>query len=131
MITPKFQGKAKDGRLQLLRRDLFEKHLHSLDGCDIDVTVTKHKKDRSSKQNRYYNGVVLKILGDELGNDREEMHEIVRMKFLQDFSGRFPRLKSTARLSTVEMEAFLSEVRQWASRDLNIFIPLPHDVEWD
>lgn len=130
MLNPLFPGNVKGGKLHLERRDLFDKYLQGLEGLNVTCKVEKIKKDRSNKQNRYYNGVVLKILGKELGYDRDEMHDVCRGMFLVDNSRRFPTLKSTKQLTTVEMEEYLSDIRQWASRDLNIYIPLPNEVEW-
>lgn len=133
MLTPKFPGKTKDGKLFIERRDLFEDYLRTIEGesGEVEVMVQKRTKKRSSRQNRYYNGVVLKILGKELGYDRDEMHEVVRRMFLTDTSRRFPTVRSTTKLNTAQMEEYLATIRQWASKDLNIYIPLPNEVHFD
>ena len=93
-------------------------------------------KQRSNPENRYYWGVVVQILAEELGYFKDEMHEILKRKFLTEHvllrnKGKeiaAERNRSTAELSTKEMEDFLSQIRIWASSELSIFIPEPNEV---
>ncbi|HEY9874610.1 MAG TPA: hypothetical protein V6D12_14315 [Candidatus Obscuribacterales bacterium] len=93
------------------------------------------QKQRSNSQNRYYWGVIVEILSEHTGFTREEMHEILKHKFLKTFGimntnngpQEFERTKSTTELSTKEMEEFLSQVRVWASAELGCWIPEPNE----
>ncbi len=90
---------------------------------------------RSLPQSKYYFGVVVKIISDELGYTREEVHEICKQMFLSEIiflktkkgvrQIRVP--KSTTELKTVEFEEYLSSIRQWASMELGIYIPTPNE----
>ena len=48
----------------------------------VEVTIEKWKDQRSVQQNRYYWGVVVKIISDDTGNDPETVHEFLKAKFL-------------------------------------------------
>ena len=69
-------------------------------------------KIRSTPENRYYWGVPIKILSDELGYTRSEIHEVLKAMFLSDVIHLKTKdkikevtiVKSTADLKTVENE---------------------------
>jgi len=111
----------------------FQNHLHSLEGCEVDVTVEKHRSSRSSNQNRYYWGVVIQIISDETGYSRDEMHEILRSKFLREEAeignDKIGYSRSTTSLKTNEFEDYMSQIRQWSSVELNCYIPEPNEVD--
>ena len=94
-------------------------------GYKIDIQTIRHT--RSLNQNKYYWGVIIKMLGDEFGYIAEEMHDALRMRFLQVHTNKLPTIKSTTELSTKEMEEYLSKIRQWASEE-GIFLPLPNEI---
>ena len=95
----------------------------------------KEAKIRSTPENKYYWGVVVEILSDELGYSKNEIHEILKGMFLSDVKflktkngvkeARIP--KSTTELTTAEFENYLSEIRQWAIMELGILIPEPNE----
>jgi methylaspartate ammonia-lyase len=82
-------------------------------------------------------GVVYKILSDELGYTCDEIHEIMKAKFLKEWvtiktkdkAEEVEVVKSTTSLKTNEMEAYLDRIRQWAAIDFGISNPLPNEVE--
>lgn len=94
------------------------------------------KKDRSNNQNRYYWGVVVNELSEHTGFTPDEVHEILKHKFLWKVlfvkakSGTDKVLvgKSTAQLTTAEFENFMRDVRQWASIELGVWIPEPNEA---
>src|SRR5690606_15004888 len=112
-------------KLALDYPEKFNQYLESLTGR-IEVVVKKFRKSRSDNENRYYWGVVVELLSKELGYEREEMHEALKWQFLRDESRKIPTVRSTADLSTVEFEDYLSRIRRWASIEMEINIPLPN-----
>lgn len=90
-----------------------------------------YSKGRSNNQNRYYWGVIVKLLSDHTGFTDEEINEILKHQFLSkqktwnDMVFYIP--KSTSSLKTTEMEEYLSKVRRWASETLEVFIPDPNE----
>lgn len=126
-LDPIFNGKVQNARLNLDHREMFDKYLHTLSG-EVQVIVRKKRKDRSNNQNRYYFGVIIKILSDETGYFPQEIHEAMKIKFLQIEGAKFPVARSTSDLSTVETEDYYSKIRMWASSELGIYIPNPNEI---
>ena len=102
-------------------------------GDHVFFTVEKitKRKERSLEQNAYYWGVIIKILSEEIGYTKDEMHEALRYKFLryENVNG-LPTFLSTTQLSTVEWECYMEEVRRWASMDMGIVIPEPNQSKF-
>lgn len=130
-MNPIFLGTIKQGKLLLNTQDQFDKYLLTLEGQEIQVVVGKVKKQRSSQENKYYWAVPIKLLSEATGYTDEEMHDALRMLFLKDMSKKIPTLRSTASLTTVEMEEYLSKIRVWASQVLNCYVPEPNEVSID
>lgn len=92
--------------------------------------------NRSTSQNKYYWGCVVQILSDELGYTPNEIHEIIKDKFLGvrvplknpkglDIFGWIH--KSSTSLDTKEWEELMTKIREWASQVLSIWIPEPNE----
>jgi len=96
----------------------------------VNLTIEKFRKKRSNNQNDYYWGVVVDILGNELGYTPDEMNEAIKMKFLLIEGEVLDTMKSTKDLNTVEFEDLMERIRIWASKDLNIYIPNPNEADY-
>ena len=90
----------------------------------------KEKMTRSDKQNRYMWGVVYKIIGDEVGYLPEEIHQLMGKQFLAYESKGEMFVKSTTKLKTGEMEAYLENVRRFAAMELGCVVPLPNETDF-
>jgi len=80
--------------------------------------VTERKSKRSTEQNsRYWK--LLTELGKYLGYEAEEMHDLMRFKFLKRveyMEGKaIPILKSTTKLSVEEMTEYQEKIERWAA----------------
>ena len=128
-MYPVFLATIQKGRLVFNNPDGFEKYLWKLNDKSVDVVVRLPRKDRSNSQNRYMWGVVYELLSEAIGYTPNEIHDTMRMLFLQDNLRKIPTLRSTTELTTVEMENYLEQIRQWAAEELNCVIPLPNEVE--
>jgi len=131
-MVPVFRGKVNEqGVLQVDAR--FDAWLSTLKGFDVDVIVRKKRKQRSSQQNRYFHGVVVKILTDDLWGDfdYEGMKAALAEKFLStlDEMHALKRIKSTTELSTVEWEEYMVKCRHFGDT-LHIYIPFPNEVDY-
>lgn len=100
------------------------------DGTEAEMIIRKKKKHRSNPQNAYYWGVVIKLIHDHTGQDANTIHGVLTGMFLKvkDWLDK-ERIRSTTELSTVEFEEYLEKCRQWAVIALDIYIPLPNEVE--
>lgn len=75
---------------------------------------------RSERQNKYYWRWVVLLLGNELGYRKDEMHAILKDRFLAD---------SSKELDREEFNIYLETIRCWAMQELNIKIPLPNEKD--
>ena len=128
-MNPIFLGSVQNGKLVFNNFEPFKNYLHTLEGKSVDVVIRIPKKDRSNEQNRYMWGVVYELLSETTGYTPNEIHDAMRMLFLQDNLRKIPTLRSTTELSTIEMEDYLEKIRQWAAQELSCVIPNPNQVE--
>jgi len=127
-------GHVHGGKFVAANRDLFAQAFWSHENQEVDVVVKRHRKTRSLAQNAYYFGVVVKRIGDAMGeSDLEAVHDMLKMELnyhLVKVGTRELRIPlSTASLSTEDFEDYLERARRWASEWLSLYIPLPHEVE--
>lgn len=104
------------------------------------IVRIKNTKHRSLPQNAYYHGVIVPMVKDGLifmgfneVKTNEDAHEVMKHLFLKE------KIKSeqtgdeiiipgsTAKLTTLEFETYLEEIRQWAASYLGIAIGLPNE----
>ena len=131
MIVPVFHGKVEKDVIVLDNKDRFRAHRKTLEGERIDLILRKRTDQRSDQQNKYYHGVVVKLLADSTGYTPEEMHENLKRMFLstKDAHGLI-RIGSTAALKTLEFKDYLDKIIRWAAIDMGIPIPEPNDVDY-
>jgi len=107
--------------------------LKALKGSYV-IELKKYRKNRSVRENSYYWGVIIKELCSFTGFQPDEMHEVLKMKFLRDdktirATGELvPGFKSTKTLNTAEFEAYCEAIRVFALADLDCYIPLPNEL---
>ena len=88
----------------------------------------------SSQQNRYYRGVVVKMIADELGYLRpDDVHEALKLEFLRveadpEHGKPFAYGRSTTTLKTDEFEDYLERIRIWAASFCGLIIPKPNEI---
>lgn len=112
-------------------------------GQTVEVTVKGVKLTRSQRMNRYYWGVVIKMLCDFFNQENtfgrkaqpEFVHELLKVKFLGTRKIMLPGsevveiTESSAGLTNTEFIAYFENVRAWALELLSLDIPLPPDSE--
>jgi hypothetical protein len=104
--------------------------------CKSEINL-KELRLRTTPENRYYWGVIVKLISDELGYTPEETHEILKHKFLKEIIKLKIRsgielaeiTKSTTSLTTIDFETYLRQIREWASIDMGLWLPLPNELE--
>ena len=127
-MIPVFTGMVDNGGLRFDRQSVVDNYMCTLIGQRVEVIIRKPRTKRSDVQNSYYWGVVIELLSKELGYDKDELHEILKYKFLQSNAMGMPYIKSTTKLSTGEFEEYLSKIKQWAAEFLHIVIPDPNEA---
>ena len=130
--TPVFRGRVLPGGLLVLdQAKTYGQHLRALAGQYVEVTVRKQRSTRSSQANRYYFGVVVKLLAAHCGYDPDEMHEALAMKFLRiedcPVTGA-PRRRRTPQTNTAEFAEYVDACIRLAA-ELGVVIPEPGAAE--
>lgn len=97
------------------------------------VEIRAFKKDRSNQQNKYYFGTVLKAISDYTGFSKGDLHELFKSNLLPSKmimlgDKNVSVTQSTTELTTVEFEQYISEIMQFASESLSLYIPSPNEV---
>jgi hypothetical protein len=128
-------GKVEKGKLTLKNQQIFQEELKGLVG-EVVVTVAEGRGKRSDAQNRYYWGIVMKLISDTTGYTPEEVHEFLKEKFLTDkkhivIGGEERDIEkaTTTRLTTKEFEEYIENIRAFASMELQINVPSPNEPE--
>ena len=112
-------------KFEYSRKDVEKIRKHSWDYINPAKKMT-----RSQKQNKYMWGLVYKTISNDLGYTPDEIHQLMAEKFLSYEKKGKTFVLSTATLNTKEMEAYLEDVRRFASMELSCFIPLPGETDF-
>lgn len=91
-------------------------------------SIERYFANRSIQANRYYWWVVVEILRDYIWETSDNMHEILKYKFLKDKTWEYFKIKDTKSLNTKEFEEYLNNIRQWAAIELLLNIPEPNEI---
>lgn len=102
----------------------------------VTLTVEQATAARSPQANAYYWGVVVKALSSHTGYSPDEIHEILKVKFLpKDVAllrgnghliAEFVIGGSTTQLGVSEFFEYVEQIRQWAFEALDVDIPPPN-----
>ena len=146
MPSPKLKinRPLKNGKLVLSKKD--QKDISGLyayykDGDIMSWTIQKYKKTRSQKQRGYYFEVIVKTLCSELWGEThskslEDMNDHLKKNFNPEYYTTPEgieeiRGKSIEKEKTDKVEEIYSQIRMYASREFNIYIPLPNETDYD
>lgn len=125
-----FTGKIIENKFVPFDDESYLTHLSLLEGEKVEVEVKKFRNSRSLEQNRYYWRIVA-IISENTGYTKDETHALLGSKFLKDHVDiqegsemkRYTVVKSSSSLKSDEMAQYIEEVKQWASQELQLFIP--------
>lgn len=92
------------------------------------IEIQKSKQIRSLNQNRYYWGVVVKILSQHTGYTNDETHQELARMFLSYESNGKTFTRSTTKLNTFDFEKYTEACRVWAKAEMDVYIPLPNEI---
>lgn len=98
------------------------------------VTVEPHRKRRSLSQNSLmwlWIGEVADLVGQHTGMDAADVHEFFKQKFLPpriiEVGGVTEDVRSTAKLTTLEMTTYMDRIYAWVTTELGLLLPLPQE----
>jgi hypothetical protein len=134
-IRPLLPARIEKGKLIFTDPVNYSKVISSLEGKAVVVNIKEPRSQRSINQNGYYWGVVINILADFTGYSDDEVHEILKAKFLsaeKKVGNEVVKYAiSTTTLDTLEFEDYCHKIREWASASLNVYIPVPGEVDFE
>jgi len=123
-----------DGRIRC-NKTLLRQLLHGRRECEVEIIVRRAYATRSTKANAFYWGVVLQALAEHTGHLPEELHDILKAKFLPkalavcdlngELRGEYVIGGSTASLSVEEFSEYMNRIIRWAQDELGVVIPQP------
>jgi hypothetical protein len=143
-----FAAKIQNSKIMPSEMALYFTQITKHEGKEVEITLSEKKQTRTTKQNRYYFGVVVYLIRDrleELGYRKsdldesgvpakltaDDVHEMLKRMFNRadvispDAEVIGTTIKSTKELSTKEMNDYISQVVVWAAQDLELEIPDP------
>lgn len=120
-----------DGRLRLDLPEVFKQDIRRFAGKPVEVTVKEKRNRRSDRANRYYFGVVVKLMAEHCGYEVDEMHEALAFRFLRledDPITGSPRRQRTPKTNTKEFADYVESCIRFGA-ELGVVIPGPNEVE--
>ncbi len=127
IVAPVLNGKPQ---MSAEQRKILDAEFRQHEGKDVRIEIFRHSRGRSNRQNRYLFGVVYVYIMACTGYSKDEVHEAMSHKFLEQKFLQFgeDEIKvdgSTADLTTVEFNAYFEKIRKWAAEFLSCDIPDP------
>lgn len=127
-----FYGIVRGGKIAFEDVANWRHRVGQLEGREVAVTIKAASEIRSNAENRYYWGIIVKIVSEEMAILPEEAHDFLKFLFLKvgvEKNGkRWEIARSTTTLSVGEFEDYCEKIRQWSAVELNTVIPLPNEV---
>jgi hypothetical protein len=125
------------GIMHVQNRKRLEEWARQYPGKNIVIKIDKKGSKRSSPQNRYYWGCVIKEISirlRDLGHQwltDDDVHSMMKLKFnyerIVSEQGEALELpKSTTGLTKTQFAEYVDNIRMWASSFLSIDIPDPN-----
>lgn len=131
-----FTGISKNGKLIFDQPEAVEEHLRYEVNGKVEIIIRKPQDKRSIPQNNYYWGVIVKMISEEMGENQKEVHKMLKFEFLSIVAEiptgkEYLFIRSTTDLTVSEWEDYMTKCRQWASENLNMFIPKPNEYDYN
>ena len=113
-----FFGKIKDGRIEIKSYKIFADDIRKCEGKDVLISVEDRYRIRSEKQNRYYWGVVIRLIAESTGYESEEVHQLFKKHFLsykkKSKQGQILEFtKSTAELNWQDFNKYIEQIKTY------------------
>lgn len=132
-MNPVFHGHiSEEGKFGLLEseREQRQAYFKTLAGKNVEIIVRRERAQRTERQHRYYFGVVVPLIAEHCGYEKDEMHDLLAMRFLRmedDPITGSPRRKHTPDTDTKEFSDYLDSCIRFGA-GLGVVIPEPHEV---
>lgn len=133
-LTPIWRGRVLSGGLLVLDRPQdYARYTRSLAGRFVEVVLRRQRTQRSLQQNNFYFGVVVTLLAAHCGYEKDEMHNVLAMRFLRMedcviMGVRIPRRRHTPDTDTTEFSEYLDACIRLAA-ELGVVVPDPRELD--
>jgi hypothetical protein len=128
-------------RHQIILRDenLRQRVIELIGALNLDklwqITIEPYRKKRSLSQNALmwvWLEEVVKHVHETTGQDKDDIHEFFKAKFLParqvEMAGDTIEYRTTTKLTTAEMSAYMNAIEAWATSELGLLLPLPVEL---
>lgn len=129
-----------EGEISLFKKKEIGLALNEFRGKNCIVTIERKYNQRSNNQNRFFHGVVIPIIQQGLidagwneAKSFEWTKDFIKMnclvkEYVNENTGEVKKsIGKTSELSTSEFMNLISEIQQWASEYLNVYVPEPNE----
>jgi hypothetical protein len=110
-------------------------------GRDVVVEIAPPRRDRTNRQNRWYRGVIVPAVAEELSRNRplplsnDQAHHVLKCAFIgTEETALGPAPISTKTLTTVQFSDYCERIRAHAASEWGRNIPSPDEAgperEW-
>lgn len=127
----KVRKHAGNPKLEIERKDDFQKLVNSLDPGIYWIAIGKYEKGFSDPQRGYLWGCLYAAIAIETGeDDLDWIHKNLLVKYATETMNpgqKIPHVVTTSDMTTVEGTRYMEWVRAWAARNLNLKLPLPNE----
>jgi len=131
MITPIHLAEVVNNKVKYFDYLRYDEVVRSLNGKKVEVIVSpRTKSQRSDRQNRYLFGVCYKLISEHTGFEVEEVHELMKFRFLRSQVGKYETTRSTKKLTTVEFNEYIEKINRFCIEEFGFDIPLPSKVDY-
>lgn len=127
-------GHLEKGQIRFSKK-LLDQQLAGKRDCVVEIVIERKHATRSIAQNRLYWGVYVKLLSEHTGYDPEDLHDILKAKFLPKkititddqgvITDEFVVGGSTRQLNKLQFGEYLERIQRWAAEELHVVIPDP------
>ncbi|MCK5061740.1 hypothetical protein KAR28_04265 [Candidatus Parcubacteria bacterium] len=129
-VAPFFLGTIENGELKIDKLERFKQYLTKMQWKNkptrIKIAVSKYKPTRSLRQNNYY-WLCLTCIGNDVGEDPENLHTTFQHMFLKDSSKKFPIIRSTTSLNSTEFTEYIEKISRKMA-EFGIRLPYPDEA---
>lgn len=135
LISSVFNGNLKRNRNKI------REAIAAFEGKEIELTIQKKRKVRSTPQNSYYWGVVLPIVQDGLKDATGEVRDLNSIHYQILLPLMAPKREivntetgevitermTSSEMTTTEFSEYVMEIQAWGAEFLGIRIPDPNE----
>jgi hypothetical protein len=131
-MNPVFTGIVTKNELKFDKPHKFIVHKAKFEGKPFELILRQPKSKRSLQQNAAYWGIVIEILSNHTGFDKDSMHDALKVKFASkiDPDTGLTITESTAKMDTKRFIEYYEQIQRWAAEFLGCYIPNPNEIDY-